>query len=53
MSVFSGQDAKIAAFGRRRCGKREGLILVGNPAQKEDWWTPAKKEAPWQRKKLI
>jgi pyruvate/2-oxoacid:ferredoxin oxidoreductase beta subunit len=25
---------------------RERLSLVGNPAQKEDWWTPPKAETP-------
>ena len=26
---------------------RERLSLVGNPAQKEDWWTPPKSEKPF------
>jgi pyruvate ferredoxin oxidoreductase beta subunit len=25
---------------------RERLSLVGNPAQKEDWWTPTKSDRP-------
>ncbi len=26
---------------------RERLSLVGNPAQKEDWWTPPKSDRPF------
>src|SRR5215471_14269941 len=31
---------------RRRQKIRERLSLVGNPAQKEDWWTPPNCEKP-------
>lgn len=54
---MSAQHAKMAVESRAfpifiydpRKGKklRERLSLVGNPAQKEDWWTPPKSEKPF------
>jgi len=51
---MSAQQAKLAVESRAfplfiydpRKGEklREHLSLVGNPAQKEDWWTPPKSE---------
>ena len=53
---MSSQQAKMAVEARAfplfihdpRKGEklRERLSLVGNPAQKEDWWTPPKAEKP-------
>ncbi|HEU4342698.1 MAG TPA: thiamine pyrophosphate-binding protein, partial [Candidatus Binatia bacterium] len=52
----SARQAKLAVEGRAfplfiydpRKGERirERLSLVGNPAQKEDWWTPPQAEKP-------
>ncbi len=53
---MSGRQAKLAVESRafplfvydpRKGDKiREHMSLVGNPAQKEDWWTPPKSEKP-------
>jgi len=54
LDSMSAQQAKLAVESRAfplfiydpRKGEklRERLSLVGNPAQKEDWWTPPKSE---------
>ena len=56
-ATFAGQEAKMAVDSRAfpifiydpRKGEkiRERLSLVGNPSQKEDWWTPSSTGKPF------